>query len=71
MVFYAEIEEMIPLPAFEIEEIKLEDVLPEGLNFGDMFYTFNEKWNVRKDKKLPRYSIDIRNLDEVKPHVIA
>lgn len=65
MVFYAEVMEMDTLPEFEIEEVKFEDVLPRGLNFGDMFYIFSDKWDERKDKKLTKYSIDINNVDNV------
>ena len=39
MVFFAEVEEMSTLPGFEIEEIKFEDDLPEGMNFGDFVIT--------------------------------
>jgi 8-oxo-dGTP diphosphatase len=44
MVFAAEIKEFASLPNYEIEEMKFVDSLPEGLNFGDMFYLFVEKW---------------------------
>ena len=65
MVFFAEVEEMSTLPGFEIEVIKFEDALPEGMNFGDLYYSFYDRWNERKDKRLEKYAIDIRNLDEV------
>jgi 8-oxo-dGTP diphosphatase len=65
MVFYAVIEEMCTLPEFEIEEIKFEDALPEGMNFGDIFYIYYAKWIERKDKKLTKYNIDIKNLEKV------
>lgn len=71
MVFYAEVEQLSALPAFEIEAIKFEDVLPEGMNFGDMFYIFNDKWMERKYKRLTIYSIDTRNLEEVKQELIT
>lgn len=70
MVFFAEVEEMNTLPGFEIEEIKFEDVLPEGMNFGDLYYSFYDRWNERKDKRLEKYAIDIKNLDEVNEIVI-
>jgi len=65
MVFYAKVEQLNALPAFEIEAIKFEDVLPEGMNFGEMFYIFNEKWMERKNKRHRQYSIDIRNIEEI------
>ncbi|WMT39643.1 NUDIX domain-containing protein [Paenibacillus sp. D2_2] len=62
MVFFAEVEEMSTLPNFEIEEIKFEDDMPEGMNFGDLFYNLYDRWNERKDKRLEKYAIDIKNL---------
>ncbi|AZS16573.1 NUDIX hydrolase [Paenibacillus lutimineralis] len=70
MVFFAEVEEMSTLPGFEIEEIKFEDDLPEGMNFGDLYYSSYDRWNERKDKRLEKYAIDIKNLDEVNEIVI-
>lgn len=70
MVFYAEVEEINTLPESEIDEIKCVDVLPKGLNFGDMFYIFSDKWDEHKDKKLTKYSIDINNLDKVKDQLV-
>ncbi|GMK41271.1 hypothetical protein PCCS19_43270 [Paenibacillus sp. CCS19] len=60
MVFCAEVEELQPLPAFEIEEIKFEDELPEGMNFGEMFYLFHDKWLERKNWRLTTHSIAIK-----------
>ncbi|WP_373231352.1 NUDIX domain-containing protein [Cohnella sp.] len=65
MVFFAEVQVINDLPEFEIEEIKFEDVLPEGMNFGDMFYIFSDKWNKVKDKKLKKYSVEIKELNKV------
>lgn len=70
MVFYATVVEINTLPEFEIEEIKFEDELPKGMNFGDMFYIYDNKWSQYRDKKLTKYKIDIRNLDEVNQLVI-
>lgn len=44
MVFFADIIRISDLPAFEIEEIKMVDKLPTGLNFGDLYYIFHLKW---------------------------
>lgn len=65
MVFFAEVFEMVDMPKFEIEEINYVDRLPEGMNFGDMFYVFEKKWNEVKGKNLKKYSVDIDNLDEL------
>ncbi|MBD3922133.1 NUDIX domain-containing protein [Paenibacillus sp. PR3] len=64
MVFYAKVEELSALPAFEIEAIRFEDVLPEGMNFDEMFYIFNDKWMERKYKMHTLYSINNRNIEE-------
>ncbi|MFC5471890.1 NUDIX domain-containing protein [Cohnella suwonensis] len=65
MVFFAEVHEIDNIPDFEIDEIKFEDALPEGMNFGNMFYIFADKWNEVKDKKLKKYNIDIKYLNKV------
>ncbi|MFC5470762.1 NUDIX domain-containing protein, partial [Cohnella suwonensis] len=65
MVFFAEVQEIDNIPDFEIDEIKFEDALPEGMNFGNMFYIFVDKWNEIKDKKLKKYNIDIKYLNKV------
>jgi ADP-ribose pyrophosphatase len=65
MVFLSEVIEMVDMPKFEIEEIKFVDSLPEGMNFGDMFYVFEKRWNEVKGNNLKRYSVDIDNLDEL------
>jgi hypothetical protein len=51
MVFHAKILEMAKLPSYEIEEVKLVDRLPDGLNFGEMFYTVFDKWNEYRHRK--------------------
>ncbi|MDQ0112361.1 NUDIX hydrolase [Paenibacillus harenae] len=53
MVFEANIKEFASLPDYEIEEIKFVDTLPAGLNFGDMFYLFVEKWRHRFNDHKP------------------
>lgn len=60
MVFAAEINEFTSLPNYEIEEIKFVDTLPEGLNFGDMFYLFVEKWKAYRDDSTNSYVLDIK-----------
>lgn len=44
MVFFANVEEIGELPAYEIAEIKLVDRLPEGLNYGEVYYKIFDKW---------------------------
>lgn len=65
MVFYAEVKEIGSLPNYEIAEIQFTDTLPEGLNFGGMFYFFENKWNEAKEKNMMRYSITISDLEMV------
>lgn len=60
MVFYAKVEVLEELPKSEITVIKFEDNLPEGMNFGDMFYLFSEKWAECADKEMKKYTITIR-----------
>lgn len=62
MVFFAGIESMSDLPNYEIDEIKFVDQLPEGLNFGEMFYTVLNKWNKYSRKNTQQHSIDIKDL---------
>jgi 8-oxo-dGTP diphosphatase len=65
MVFFANIERMAELPDYEIEEIKAVDRLPEGLNFGDMFYILHRKWNEYKHKNTRKQSIDISDISSL------
>lgn len=60
MVFYAKVEVLEELPKSEITEIKFEDNLPEGMNFGDMFYLFSDKWDECADKQMKKNMITIR-----------
>ncbi|WP_182301361.1 NUDIX domain-containing protein [Cohnella cholangitidis] len=60
MVFFAEIHLMAELPAYEIEEVKEVDQLPEGLNFGEMFYFVHRKWTEYEHKNTQTRRMDIR-----------
>ncbi|WP_338543819.1 NUDIX domain-containing protein [Paenibacillus tundrae] len=61
MVFHAKVEVLDELPDSEISEIKFEDNLPAGMNFGDMFYLFSEKWDECADKQMKKYTVTIKN----------
>ncbi|MGG4402817.1 NUDIX domain-containing protein [Paenibacillus amylolyticus] len=65
MVSYAEVKLLESLPESEIDEIKLVDVLPEGMNFGDMFYRFSDRWDGLENHKLKKYTIEINHLNEL------
>lgn len=66
MVSYAEVISLGSLPDSEIDEIKLVDVLPEGMNFGDMFYHFSERWDgLENDDGLKKYTIEINHVNEL------
>ncbi|MFX3649380.1 MAG: NUDIX domain-containing protein [Paenibacillus sp.] len=65
MVFYAEVISLGSLPDSEIDEILLVDVLPEGMNFGDMFYLFSDRWNGLEKYELKKYTIEITHLNEL------
>ncbi|MCR8645663.1 NUDIX domain-containing protein [Paenibacillus sp. N1-5-1-14] len=58
MIFCADVEAMSELPAYEIAEIRFSKSLPEGLNYGDVYYkmydkittkTINESINIKCD----------------------
>ena len=58
MNFYVTIEEIGPLPDYEIEEIKYLDELPDQLGYGEIYYKMNEEWNEKIDKRnLKKYTI--------------
>ncbi|UOK65807.1 hypothetical protein MT997_17040 [Paenibacillus sp. OVF10] len=65
MVSYAEVKLLESLPESEIDEIKLVDVLPEGMNFGDMFYHFSDRWDGLENHKFKKYTIEINHLNEL------
>lgn len=59
MNFFVHIEEMGPLPDFEIEEIRFCEALPENLGYGDIYYKMYDEWDVLKDKDgLTRYRVN-------------
>ena len=62
MVFFANIHLLGQLPSYEIEEVKGVDRLPEGLNFGDMFYFILRKWIEYKHKNTQVRRMDISDL---------
>ena len=58
MNFYVMIEELGPLPDYEIECIKLCSLLPEKLNYGEIYYEMYKEWHELKDKeKFKKYNI--------------
>ncbi|WP_339302865.1 NUDIX domain-containing protein [Paenibacillus sp. FSL R5-0519] len=65
MVSYAEVILLGSLPYSEIDEILLVDVLPEGMNFGDMFYHFLDRWDGLDNHELEKYTIQINHLNEL------
>lgn len=44
MTYYAEVDKLEELPESEIAEIRLQDSLPEGLNYGRIYYDMYAKW---------------------------
>jgi len=59
MNFFVHIEEMGPLPDFEIEEIRFCEALPENLGYGDIYYKMYDEWDALKDKDgLTRYRVN-------------
>jgi len=44
MAFYAEVDTLDALPESEIAEIRLSEDLPEGLNYGPIYYDIYTKW---------------------------
>ncbi|MEK4661404.1 NUDIX domain-containing protein [Priestia sp. FSL H7-0729] len=65
MVSYAEVILLGSLPESEIDEIKLVDVLPEGMNFGDMFYHFLDRWDGLEKYEFKKYTIEINHVNEL------
>jgi 8-oxo-dGTP diphosphatase len=64
MNFYVYIEEIGPLPDYEIEEIKFCRELPERLGYGDIYYRMSDEWKQTKDKgDLKKYKV--RYNDEI------
>lgn len=49
VAYYAEVTELGDLPDYEIAEIRLEDSLPEGLNYGNVYYELVARWNQEYD----------------------
>ncbi|EPY11235.1 NUDIX hydrolase [Paenibacillus alvei] len=60
MAFYAEVEEIDELPESEIAEIRLIKSLPEGLNYGEVYYKMYERLDLvrRTNKGLKTYKIN-------------
>jgi 8-oxo-dGTP diphosphatase len=62
MVYYANITEFRTLslePNSEISAMKMVDTLPEGMNFGDMFYSFFHQWKIYSAKGTNEHSVDL------------
>jgi 8-oxo-dGTP diphosphatase len=59
MMFFAVVHELADLPDFEIDQIDFVNSLPDGLNFGDMFYKMHRKWIEYGAKNSQRYGFDL------------
>lgn len=62
MVYYANITEFCTLslePNSEIGAMKMVDTLPEGMNFGDMFYSFLHRWSIYSAKGTHEHFVDL------------
>ncbi|MGW7162351.1 NUDIX domain-containing protein [Paenibacillus taichungensis] len=62
MVYYANITKFRALslePNSEIGAMKMVDTLPEGMNFGDMFYSFLHQWKVYSSKGTHEHFVDL------------
>lgn len=60
IVFEAEVDELGELPEFEIAEIKLEEFLPEGLNYGEIYYQIFEKYQeVKKSREIIKVRVNL------------
>ncbi|NEU60446.1 NUDIX domain-containing protein [Paenibacillus sp. ALJ109b] len=62
MVYYANITKFRALslePNSEIGAMKMVDTLPEGMNFGDMFYSFLHQWKVYSGKGINEHFVDL------------
>ena len=61
IVFEAEVEELGELPEFEIAEIKLNEYLPEGLNYGEIYYQIYDKYQeIKNSKALIRTRVNLK-----------
>lgn len=61
MNIYAKITEIGPLPDYEIQEIRFCETLPDGLDYGDIYYTMYEEWCQIEDKTpFVKYKIDYK-----------
>ncbi|WP_063564127.1 NUDIX domain-containing protein [Paenibacillus sp. O199] len=62
MVYYANITKFRALslePNSEIGAMKMVDKLPEGMNFGDMFYSFLHRWRIYSAKGTQEHFVDL------------
>jgi ADP-ribose pyrophosphatase len=63
IVFEAEVEELGDLPEFEIAEIKFNESLPKGLNYGDIYYQIYDKYQEIKDsRELIKTKVNIKGM---------
>ncbi|ANA82339.1 NUDIX domain-containing protein [Paenibacillus glucanolyticus] len=61
VVFEADVEELGELPDFEIAEIQLSEYLPEGLNYGEIYYHIYEKYQeIKISKELIKTKINLK-----------
>lgn len=62
LVYYANIMEFRAVSMesnSEIDAIKMVDTLPEGMSFGDMFYTFLQQWRMYSAKGTHEHFVDL------------
>ncbi|RAW19411.1 hypothetical protein DC345_01130 [Paenibacillus taichungensis] len=62
MVYYTNITKFRALslePNTEIGAMKMVDTLPEGMNFGDMFYSFLHRWSIYSAKGTHEHFVDL------------
>lgn len=63
IVFEAEVEELSELPEFEIAEIKLNEYLPEGLNYGEIYYQIYDKYQeIKNSKALIKTRVNLKRI---------
>ncbi|MFD0675193.1 NUDIX domain-containing protein [Cohnella sp. GCM10027633] len=61
VVLEAEVEELGELPEFEIAEIRLVQVIPKGLNYGEIYYQILEKYQeVKKYKEIKTETVNLK-----------
>lgn len=66
MVFYAEVEELVELPKYEIAEVILKKLLPDGLKYGDVYYRMYERVNESMNhKEMNKYKVRYQDKNQI------